>query len=56
MTASTTDELILDELLVSIFNTIILTVGLDEIKNARTKNIERFKRDLRVSIFLLYLY
>ncbi|XP_075237279.1 fuzzy planar cell polarity protein-like protein [Lycorma delicatula] len=48
VTASTTDDSILDELLVSIFNTIVLTVGLDEVKNARTKNIERFKRDLRV--------
>lgn len=37
---------VLESLLESVFNTMVLIVGLDEIKSQ--KNIERLKRELRV--------
>ncbi|XP_039275508.1 protein fuzzy homolog [Nilaparvata lugens] len=45
--ASTTNESALTELMDCIFNTIILTVGLEEVRGLQTRNIERLKRELR---------
>lgn len=44
--------LALSSLLESVFNAMVLTVGLDEIK--AMKNVERLKRDLRVD--KLYIF
>lgn len=43
----------LDKLLQSVFNAIVLVVGIDEIKSQ--KNIERLKRELRVNTILFYV-
>ncbi|RZF49117.1 hypothetical protein LSTR_LSTR008403 [Laodelphax striatellus] len=45
--ASTTSEAALSELMNCIFNTIVLTVGLEEVRGLQTRNIERLKRELR---------
>lgn len=37
---------VLDKLLQSVFNAVVLVVGIDEVKSQ--KNIERLKRELRV--------
>ena len=45
--------MLLDQLLTSVFNAMIMAVGIDELRSPR--NAERLKRDLRVILTLLLL-
>lgn len=44
---------VLDKLLQSVFNAVVLVVGIDEVKTQ--KNIERLKRELRVLYYRIYM-
>lgn len=43
------DELILTEILDTVFNALVLAVGIDDIKTI--KNVERLKRELKASFY-----